>query len=376
MSAALALARRGLGNVWPNPAVGCVIVADGADGGEVVGRGWTQPGGRPHAETEALARAGELAAGATAYVTLEPCSHHGKTPPCADALSEAGVRRVVAAIADPDPRVGGRGFEKLRKAGIEVETGLLAEAAEEVNLGYLMRRRVGRPMITLKTATTLDGRIATHRGDSQWITGEAARRRAHLLRATHDAVLVGIGTALADDPRLTCRLPGLEIRSPVRIVADPRLQLPLMSQLARNADEAPTWLLTSAETPRERRTPDSRPPTPPERRAAFEELGVTVLPVRVGADHYPEIDAALKCLGDAGLTRVLLEGGGGLAAAFIRAGVVDQILWFRAAGIMGGDGIAAVAPFGVDTLDDLRRFERVSVDSVGEDWLETYRVVN
>ena len=195
MRAALALARRGLGNTWPNPAVGCVIVNEG----RVVGRGWTQRGGRPHAETEALARAGSAATGATAYVTLEPCSHHGKTPPCAEALIGARIARVVAAVEDPDPRVSGAGIARLRDAGVEVETGLCAEEAAELNAGFFCRVTHGRPLVTLKLATSLDGRIATANGESRWITGPAARERAHLLRATHDAVLVGTGTAFADD---------------------------------------------------------------------------------------------------------------------------------------------------------------------------------
>src|SRR5689334_20006331 len=213
MRAALALARRGLGTVWPNPAVGCVIVSDG----RVVGRGWTQPGGRPHGETEALRRAGEAARRATAYVSLEPCCHWGKTPPCVDALIAAGVRRVVVALEDPDPRVAGRGIARLRDAGVEVETGVCTEEAAEINAGFFCRLRLGRPLVTLKLATSLDGRIATRSGESQWITGPPARERSHLLRATHDAILVGTETVIADDPQLTCRLPGLADRSPVRV---------------------------------------------------------------------------------------------------------------------------------------------------------------
>ena len=205
MRAALALARRGLGTVWPNPAVGCVIV----DRGRVVGRGWTQPGGRPHGETEALGRAGEAARGATAYVSLEPCCHWGRTPPCTDALIAAGIGRVVVALEDPDPRVAGDGVRRLRAAGLDVETGLCEAEAAEINAGFFCRLRNGRPLVTLKLATSLDGRIATGRGESQWITGPPARERAHALRAAHDAIMVGTGTVLADDPQLTCRLPGL-----------------------------------------------------------------------------------------------------------------------------------------------------------------------
>ena len=238
MTAALGLARRGLGSVWPNPSVGCVLVRDG----RVVGRGWTQPGGRPHGESEALRRAGELAQGATAYVSLEPCAHHGETPPCTDALIAAGVARVVIAAEDPDPRVEGRGMAQLRDAGIEVIEGICGDAARALNAGFLKRIVAGRPLFTLKTATSLDGRIATAGGESKWITGEAARRRAHGLRADHDAVMVGIGTALADDPALDCRLPGLAHRSPLRIVVDSHLRLPLENKLARH----PCWALTLA----------------------------------------------------------------------------------------------------------------------------------
>src|SRR5437762_37728 len=250
MGAALALARRGLGNVWPNPAVGCVIVKDG----RVVGRGWTQPGGRPHAETEALARAGETARGATAYVTLEPCCHWGRTPPCADALIAAGLSRVVVALEDPDPRVAGGGLARLRAAGLAVETGLGATEASEINAGFFQRVRLGRPLVTLKLATSLDGRIATASGESRWITGPAARERAHLLRATHDAILVGTDTVLADNPQLTCRLPGLAEHSPVRVVIDRRVRIPLDAHLLAEARQIPSWVVTLAPADRARRT--------------------------------------------------------------------------------------------------------------------------
>ena len=237
---ALRLAARGLGRTWPNPAVGCVVVKDG----RIVGRGWTQPGGRPHAETEALGRAGRQALGATAYVTFEPCAHYGRTPPCTMALIHAGVRRVVVATTDPDRRVDGQGVAQLRQAGVEVELGLLRAEAEALNAGFLLKERARRPLVTLKLATSLDGRIATRSGQSQWLTGQQARARGHWLRATHDAIMVGSGTALADDPALTCRLPGLDARSPVRVVLDGRLRLPPISRLAMTACAAPTWLFT------------------------------------------------------------------------------------------------------------------------------------
>ncbi len=358
MRAALSLAGRGLGRVWPNPAVGCVVVAQGA-AATVVGRGWTQPGGRPHAETEALRRAGNAARGATAFVTLEPCAHQGRTPPCAGALIEAGVARVVAATEDPDLRVKGGGLRQLRDAGIKVDCGLLRDEAEAINAGYLLRVRSGRPLVTLKLATTLDGRIATHGGESRWITGDAARRRAHLLRARHDAVMIGIGTGLADDPDLTCRLPGLEDRSPLRIVVDSRLQLPLTSRLVVTASKTPTWLVTVPGANRDRRH-------------AFEDSGVRLIDVKPGPDGYPAPAAMLSALGDAGLTRILVEGGGHLAAGLMRADLIDRLRWFRAAGIIGGDGVPAVAAHGIDKLSMMRRYRRTSVQSVGEDLLENY----
>ncbi len=355
MRAALGLARRGLGATWPNPAVGCVVVKDG----RVVGRGWTQPGGRPHAETEALARAGALARGATAYVTLEPCSHHGKTPPCADALVAAGLARVVVASGDPDPRVSGTGIERLRAAGIAVATDCCAAEAAELNAGFFLRVREGRPLVTLKTATTLDGRIATHAGDSQWITGAPARAAGHRLRAEHDAIAVGSGTVLADDPMLTCRLPGLHGRSPVRVVFDSHLRLPLTSRLVASAREVPLWVVTLEGK-------DSV------RRKAFEDCGVAIVPVPADADGNPHALAALRALGDRGVTRVLVEGGAHLSAALLRRGLVDRIAWFRAPMLIGGDGIPAAAGFGVDALDQAPRFRRLALAETGDDVFEHY----
>ncbi|WP_247886810.1 bifunctional diaminohydroxyphosphoribosylaminopyrimidine deaminase/5-amino-6-(5-phosphoribosylamino)uracil reductase RibD [Azospirillum sp. SYSU D00513] len=355
MRAALSLAARGLGTTWPNPAVGCVIVRDGA----VVGRGWTQPGGRPHAETEALARAGDSARGATAYVTLEPCNHHGKTPPCSEALIAAGVRRVVVACQDPDPRVAGGGLRRLKEAGLEVVVGVCAAEALALNRGFFSRISEDRPLYTLKLATTLDGRIATRTGASQWITGPTARAWGHGLRARHDAIMVGIGTALADDPELTCRLPGLEHRSPVRIVVDSRLRLPLNSRLAKGARDVPTWIV-------------AREDADAARLQAFADCGAEVIPVPADAAGLPDLAAAGAALAGRGLTRVLVEGGATLAASLLRAGLVDRLEWFRAASVIGGDGTAAVAGFGLDRLDGMPGFERVSVRHAGADLAESY----
>jgi diaminohydroxyphosphoribosylaminopyrimidine deaminase / 5-amino-6-(5-phosphoribosylamino)uracil reductase len=355
MRAALTLARRGLGNTWPNPAVGCVIVKNG----HIVGRGWTQPGGRPHAETEALARAGAAARGATAYATLEPCSHHGKTPPCAEALIAAGVSRVIAAIEDPDPRVSGRGMKRLRDAGIGGETGLCGEEAAELNAGFFSRVKNGRPLVTLKLATSLDGRIATASGESRWITGAAARERAHLLRATHDAVLVGTGTALADDPQLTCRLPGLEHRSPVRVVLDRHLRLPATLRLFTEATDAPTWVvvLPSADSARQ---------------AGPGGQGVKIIAAEPNAAGSIDFAALLRRLGDEGLTRLLVEGGGTVAATLLRLGLVDRLVWMRAPMIIGGDGIPAVSALDFGALGNSPRFTLMSSETAGGDLIETY----
>jgi diaminohydroxyphosphoribosylaminopyrimidine deaminase/5-amino-6-(5-phosphoribosylamino)uracil reductase len=361
MQAALALARRGLGRVWPNPAVGCVIARDG----RVVGRGWTQPGGRPHAETEALVRAGAAARGATAYVTLEPCCHWGRTPPCADALIIAGVRRVVVACEDPDPRVAGGGLARLRAAGLGVEIGLCAAEAAEINAGFFQRVRLGRPLVTLKLATSLDGRIATPSGESRWITGEPARERAHLLRATHDAILAGTGTVIADDPQLTCRLPGLWQHSPVRVALDRQLRIPLTARLVAEARATPTWMVTLSSAD-------------PARQQALRDAGVIVIAAEPPADTERagliDLTMALGLLGDRGITRLLVEGGGRLAAALLRAGLIDRLVWFHAPVLLGGDAVPAIADLGLDALAKAPAFERMSSEIVGDDVLTMFRV--
>ena len=355
MQTALALARRGLGNVWPNPSVGCVIAGDG----RIVGRGWTQPGGRPHAETEALARAGAAARGGTAYVSLEPCCHWGRTPPCTDALIAAGLKRVVVALEDPDPRVAGGGVARLRAAGLAVEVGLCAAEAAEVNAGFLRRLRRGRPLVTLKLATSLDGRIALGSGASRWITGPSARRRTQALRAAHDAILVGTATVIADDPLLTCRLPGLARRSPVRIVLDRQLRIAHEAQVIAGARAVPTWLVTlhSAD---------------PRRRAALRHAGVEVIETEPDPAGGLDLAATLARLGERGLTRILVEGGGRLAAALLRRRLVDRLVWVHAGLVIGGDGIPAVAALGLDAIADAPGFERLSVETVGNDVIETF----
>ncbi|MBT6094426.1 MAG: bifunctional diaminohydroxyphosphoribosylaminopyrimidine deaminase/5-amino-6-(5-phosphoribosylamino)uracil reductase RibD [Rhodospirillaceae bacterium] len=331
MRAALALAGRGVGRVWPNPAVGCILVQAGKFD-RVVGRGWTLPGGRPHAETEALARAGDQARGATAYVTLEPCAHTGETAPCADALIDAGVSRVVVAQEDPDPRVAGGGIERMRKAGIAVDVGCEMASARLVNAGFLSRIECGRPWVALKAATTLDGKIATPSGHSKWITGPEARARGHLLRARFDAILTGTGTANADNPRLTCRLAGLQNRSPVPVVMVGKTRLDPASHLASS--------------------------------------GYTRV---YGDGTRPEPKTVLADLASTGITRVLIEAGPGIAAAFLERDLIDEIHWFRAPTVMGGDGLAAIGELGHDNADLLRAFDLAEHYTVGIDSYDILR---
>jgi diaminohydroxyphosphoribosylaminopyrimidine deaminase/5-amino-6-(5-phosphoribosylamino)uracil reductase len=358
MRAALALARRSLGRTWPNPAVGCVMVRDG----RVLARGRTRDGGRPHAEADAIAQAaaaGESLKGATAYVTLEPCSHHGRTPPCADALVSAGVARVVSAIEDPDPRVKGQGHARLKAAGIAVEVGEGAAEAAEINAGFFLRVREGRPLFHLKIASSLDGRIATASGESKWITGEAARNDGHRLRGIHDAILVGAATAAADDPDLGCRLPGLAARSPLRIVLDSQARLSPASKLATTARERPVWLLCTGTAAAERRE-------------TLAKLGVEIVEVAAGADGRVDVPAAAQALGGRGLTRVLVEGGARVAASFLKAGLVDGVSAYRAGLVLGGDSRSAVGELGLGRLGSAPRLRLVSARQLGGDTLETW----
>ncbi|GHF29129.1 riboflavin biosynthesis protein RibD [Kordiimonas sediminis] len=351
MRQALSLARRGLGLVAPNPAVGCILV----QGTTIVGRGNTKPGGRPHAETVALDQAGSAAKGSTAYVTLEPCSHTGQTGPCAQALVAAGVERVVVAVGDPDPRVNGRGIDMLKAAGIQVDVGLLAKEARDINLGFMLAKEANRPSYTLKMATSMDGRIATKTGDSKWITGAKARNMGHALRANHDAILIGIRTALKDDPDLSCRLPGLSGRSPVRIVLDSKLRLSTDSKLVSSAQTVPVWVLTSANVGSDHAT-------------ALISHGVRLISIEDTRD----IVAVSACLADNGLTRVLLEGGGQIHASFMNAGFVDRIEHFIAPKILGGDGIAAIAGFDLTVLETAPHYNLITKMPIGMDLLASY----
>lgn len=356
MAMALALGERGLGQVWPNPSVGCVLVKDG----RVVGRGWTRPPPGNHGEIEALRRAGDQALGATAYVTLEPCCHYGRTPPCTMALIHAGVRRVVVAATDPFSRVDGRGIEQLRQSGIQVDIGLLKDEAEAQHAGFFTKIRENRPLVTMKLATSLDGRIATASGESQWITGVRARTSGHKLRASHDAIMVGANTARTDDPSLTCRLPGLEDRSPVRVVVSRGGRLPTSSRLVQTAGNPPTWMIVASGMP-------------PEALVAHEKAGVDIL--RIGHDPEDEkldLKLALRALAERGITRLLIEGGSALNASMLKAGLVDRLVVFQAPILLGGDGLPAIGPLTLDRLADAPAFERKATEVLASDLAATY----
>ncbi len=355
MAHALHLAGRGLGRVWPNPAVGCVIVR----GGRVVGRGWTQPGGRPHAETRALDQAGEAARGATAYVTLEPCAHQGVTPPCAAALVAAGIARVVTALTDPDPRVSGRGHTMLRDAGVAITEGVGARPARLLNRGFLKRVTEGLPLVTLKLATSLDGRIATGAGESRWITGPEARRAVHLMRMRHDAVMVGSGTALADDPDLSVRDLGAT-HQPVRIVVDGGLRHRPEGRLGQTARAVPVWLCHG-------------PDVSPARIADWQATGAETLACPRAGDRL-DLTAVLGGLAARGLTRILCEGGAGLAAALVRGGLVDELALFSGGVLIGDEGRGALGLLGLGALADAPRLRLCDTRAIGCDMLSVWRI--
>ncbi|KEP71432.1 5-amino-6-(5-phosphoribosylamino)uracil reductase [Thioclava dalianensis] len=353
MQLALALAGRGLGSVWPNPAVGCVLVREG----RIVGRGWTQPGGRPHAEVRALQQAGDEARGATAYVTLEPCAHYGKTPPCASALIAAGVARVVSAMEDPDPRVHGGGHQMLRDAGIAVSVGVMESEARALQAGFLTRITSGRPWISLKLATSFDGRIATASGESQWISGPQARAHVHALRARFDAVMVGGGTARADDPLLTVRS-FTPLHQPLRVVASQGLDLP-RGRLAGSLGQAPLWLLHG-------------PDAPEEARSYWAGQGAEVIGVPL-SDGQLDLRAAMAELGARGLTRVFCEGGGAFGAGLLRAGLVDELIGFTAGVGLGSEGRPGLGALQLAHLSDAPRFDLIESRVIGGDLFHRWR---
>jgi diaminohydroxyphosphoribosylaminopyrimidine deaminase/5-amino-6-(5-phosphoribosylamino)uracil reductase len=354
MALALALGRRGLGRTWPNPAVGAVVVKDGV----VVGRGWTQPGGRPHAETQALARAGAAARGATLYVTLEPCSHYGKTAPCADAVIAAGIARVVSAMVDPNPEVAGAGHWRMAEQGVVVEVGIDADEAGRAHAGHIRRVRDERPYVVLKLAVSADGKAGLAGRRPAPITGEAARARVHRMRATSDAVLTGIGTALADDPLLTCRLPGMTGRSPVRVVLDGKLRLPPTSKLAATARETPLWVVTGQGTP-----------AAPEPALKAQSVEVLRVPSQNGK---LDLAAVLKLLGGRGITRLMVEAGPILTTAFLSAGLVDEAALFRSPVPIGSDGIDGVEKLSFSALAQSAGLKAVGSERIGVDMVERF----
>jgi diaminohydroxyphosphoribosylaminopyrimidine deaminase/5-amino-6-(5-phosphoribosylamino)uracil reductase len=354
MGLALALGRRGLGRTHPNPAVGAVVVKDGV----IVGRGWTQPGGRPHAEPVALAQAGSAANGATLYVTLEPCSHTGKSPPCADAVIAAGITRVVSAIEDPNPEVAGQGHAKLRNAGIEVDVGLCAAEAAYAHAGHFRRVREHRPHVILKLAVSTDDKIASAGHKPVAISGEVANARMHLLRAQCDAILVGIGTVLSDDPLLTCRLPGMEARSPVRVVLDRSLRMPGTSRLVHSARNTPLWVVTSnlAEAPAA---------------AMLGAAGAQVLRV-ASTPTGLDLPAVLHTLSERGITRLLVEGGARVASSFVASGLLDEFWLLRGSEAIGTDGVAALDALPLATITQSQAFRVHASESLGTDTLTVY----
>ena len=354
MRAALTLGQRGQGRTWPNPAVGCLIVKDGL----VIGRGVTAPSGRPHAETQALAQAGEGARGATAYVTLEPCNHHGQTPPCSMALIEAGVARVVIAHDDPDPRTAGQGIARLRDAGISVTTDIAAPEAAQAHAGFFMRVTRGRPLVHLKLATTLDGRIATASGESRWITGPEARRMTHVMRGYHDAVMIGAATARADDPDLTLRDIGSP-HQPLRVILSRRLDLPRGGRLQASIAKAPLWLVHGQDAPHEAC-------------AYWGEAGAHLISLAQSQGGHLELNAALQALGDAGLTSVFCEGGGALAAGLLSVDLVDRLSVFSAGSLIGAEGKPALGALGISELAAAPRFSRLTHRAVGADILSQW----
>jgi diaminohydroxyphosphoribosylaminopyrimidine deaminase/5-amino-6-(5-phosphoribosylamino)uracil reductase len=352
MQLALSLGRRGLGNAYPNPAVGAIIVKDGI----IVGRGWTQPGGRPHAEVEALRHAKRSAKGATLYVTLEPCSHEGKSPPCADAIIKAGIARVVSALEDPNPEVAGQGHARLHDKGIIVDIGPGADEARRAHAGHIARIQKARPHVTLKMAISADGKVGLAGRKQVAISGEAARDRVYMMRAQHDAILVGIGTVLSDNPRLTCRLPGMFERSPVRVVLDARLRVPMMATVISTLRDTPTWVFCSHKASEIAED-------------ILKQKGAKVFRVDETQGRL-DLDEVLKILAEQGITRLLVEGGPTVAAGFVSADLVDAAVLVRAPKTVGDDGIGPLEDLKLEALTG--KLAPRGSEPVGDDTFEVY----
>jgi diaminohydroxyphosphoribosylaminopyrimidine deaminase/5-amino-6-(5-phosphoribosylamino)uracil reductase len=352
MALALTLGRRGLGNTWPNPAVGAVVVKDGV----ILARGWTQASGRPHAEIEALRRAKKTARGATIYVTLEPCSHNGKSPPCADAIIKAGIARVVSALEDPNPEVAGKGHDKLRTKGIAVEIGLGAQEARRAHAGHILRLTQNRPHVLLKLAISADGKVGLAGRKPAAISGEAARQRVFQMRAQSDAIMVGIGTVLSDNPQLTCRLPGMEALSPVRVVLDAQLRVPLATSVVAMVRETPTWVFAARKASKLAEE-------------ILQQRGCKVFRVE-DEDGRLDLDTVLKTLAGQGITRLMVEGGPTLAAGLVAANLVDEAALFYSEKLIGDDGIAPLEGMPLDVLTS--RLHVQSSEQIGVDTLEKF----
>ena len=356
MALAIALGKRGLGQCWPNPSVGAVIVEPMS--GRVISCGWTSPGGRPHAEANALAHAGEAARGAVLYATLEPCAHWGRTPPCSDAVIAAGIARVVYGVVDPDPRVAGTGLDRLLAHGVSVSAGPLAAEARWLSLGHELRITAKRPFVQLKLALDAQGMVPAGNGAPVWATGDLARARGHMLRAEADAILIGRGTLLADDPDLTCRLPGLEHRSPVRVVLSRDADISTKARMLRNLDRAPVWVMhaESAST---------------DNLARLAALGVECIAVEAASDRGSlDINAVARTLAERGITRLLVEGGPTVAAGFLRAGLVDEAVLFQSPNMLESP---TIRPTGLDTLEQRHKFRLFQQTAIGADTITVYR---
>ncbi|WP_265032951.1 bifunctional diaminohydroxyphosphoribosylaminopyrimidine deaminase/5-amino-6-(5-phosphoribosylamino)uracil reductase RibD [Wolbachia endosymbiont (group A) of Sicus ferrugineus] len=412
MSIALKLAEKNLGNVAPNPAVGCVIVKDGT----IISEGYTGIGGRPHAEVVALQNTKDSTHGATVYITLEPCCHHGVTGPCTAKIIKAGVKRVVIATIDPDSRVSGGGIKALKEAGIEVEQGIMQKKAEELNVGFFTTKELHRPFIACKIATTLDGKIATFTGDSKWITSEDTRNWIHELRAKYDAVMIGSNTLINDDPLLTCRLPGLGSRSPIRLIIDSQAKLKEEQNIAKTADKVITWVITNKEVERKIKdinylivnsnhkppvipahssvTPTHSPvvPTPspvipvprhwdPENLIATKQLhNENWIPLsRAGMTSEPDVigkvclkDMASKLVSAIGITRLLVEGGGVLITELLKCNLIDRLIICRSGKILGNDAIPFIGNLGIQSINNCYQFKKVEIIEFSKDVVEMW----
>ncbi|WP_168464260.1 bifunctional diaminohydroxyphosphoribosylaminopyrimidine deaminase/5-amino-6-(5-phosphoribosylamino)uracil reductase RibD [Wolbachia endosymbiont of Ctenocephalides felis wCfeT] len=374
MSIALKLAEKNLGNVAPNPAVGCVIEKDGT----VVGEGYTGIGGRPHAEVVALQNAKEKAQGATMYVTLEPCCHHGVTGPCTEVIIEAGIKRVVVATTDPDSRVSGGGIKALKEAGIEIKQGIMQKEAEALNIGFFYTKKLNRPFITCKIATTLDGKIATYTGDSKWITGEDTRNWIHKLRSQYDAIMIGSNTLINDNPLLTCRLPGLGDRSPIRLIIDSQGRLKEEHNIVKTADKVTTWVITNKEIEKKIKNINYLMVNSNNKHPAISESATRMTSDRKepNNDKICLKDMASKLASEVCITRLLVEGGGVLITELLKFNLIDRLIICRSGKILGNDATPFIGDLGIQSIDKCYQFKKAKIMDFSEDMVEVWDRVN